>query len=306
MSNKKKNEINRIWATVITTVGVIIVALFAFPLFQRLFEPKPSPTATSTDTPIPTITFAIYTPSVIETQTALSAQTSSLHVLEQIDEQLRNSISANFSHLVPTRMKVDETFPIELLISISLTPDELATKVVENSGLATSTAEPGELVTDSGENVIITGDTIEITPQVKAVLIPTDSQAFEIQRIHDNDIQFIGSQGPTSWRWVIKAKKEGAQNLVLVVYRLIKFNGSDSWRQVKTYESEINVQITLGQRLELVDWKWVLGIIITLVIIPLFWKWYNAKHDLSLMGKLDNKGKAKNKASSGQNNKSKS
>ncbi len=59
MARKKKNDINPIWATTITTIGVIIVALFAFPPFQRLFEPKASPTAISTDTPVPTSTFTL-------------------------------------------------------------------------------------------------------------------------------------------------------------------------------------------------------------------------------------------------------
>lgn len=59
MSKKKKNEINPIWATIITTVGVIIVALFAFPPFQRLFDPEPSPTAVHTDSSAPTSTFTL-------------------------------------------------------------------------------------------------------------------------------------------------------------------------------------------------------------------------------------------------------
>lgn len=61
-ARNKKNDVNPIWTTIITTLGVIIVALFAFPPFQRLFDPDPSPTpiptATSTDTitPSPTST----------------------------------------------------------------------------------------------------------------------------------------------------------------------------------------------------------------------------------------------------------
>ena len=72
MSKKKKTpvktdvktETNKgwsvpIWVALITGVVSIIGVLFAFPPFQRMFDPEPSPTAVHTDSPAPTNTFTL-------------------------------------------------------------------------------------------------------------------------------------------------------------------------------------------------------------------------------------------------------
>jgi hypothetical protein len=85
MSKKKKKSgvSTQIWGTIITTVGVILVALFAFPPFQRIFEPAPSSTTVPTtgafsistaifqpDTLTPSPTYSdTYTPTLTPTET---------------------------------------------------------------------------------------------------------------------------------------------------------------------------------------------------------------------------------------------
>ncbi len=84
--SKKKNKTGispQIWTTIITTAGVIIVALFAFPPFQRLFDPAPSitPTAspnfTFTATNVPPLTPTV-TPTFSFTPTETLPPTSSI------------------------------------------------------------------------------------------------------------------------------------------------------------------------------------------------------------------------------------
>ena len=77
---KKKSGLSpQVWVAIITTLGVIIVALFAFPPFQRLFDPTPSPTAVSANTPFPTVAFTLQpnsqTPSPTFTETLLPTAT---------------------------------------------------------------------------------------------------------------------------------------------------------------------------------------------------------------------------------------
>jgi hypothetical protein len=76
---KKKSGISpQIWTAIITTIGVIIVALLAFPPVQELFKSKPSPTITSTlqpDTPTPSPTFT-------ETHTPTSSPTETLEPIQ--------------------------------------------------------------------------------------------------------------------------------------------------------------------------------------------------------------------------------
>lgn len=69
MSRKKKKSgmSSQIWGPIITTLGVIIVALFAFPPFQRIFEPAPSIASFSISTAI--YQPATFTPTLTPTET---------------------------------------------------------------------------------------------------------------------------------------------------------------------------------------------------------------------------------------------
>jgi len=197
--------------------------------------------------------------------------------LAKVDTELRNSLPGNISYIVPSAMKLDETFVIQLLINASLSSSELATENTESSGLATSVAEPGKLITDSGNVVTIQNNTIEITPNMKAILISADPQAFDIQSLHADDIQIVGSTSTTKWQWIIRAKKEGVQKLVIVIYRLIKIDGKENWREVESYKADIDVKVTFVQRVQSFDWKWIAGIIITLIGIPALWRYIDSQ-----------------------------
>lgn len=80
MSKKKKKfDLTPILTTVITTVGVIIVALLAFPPFQRLFDPAPAPTPIPTETSTSTMSATFHldtlTPNPTFTETYTAAPT---------------------------------------------------------------------------------------------------------------------------------------------------------------------------------------------------------------------------------------
>ena len=59
----------------------------------------------------------------------------------------------------------------------------------------------------------------------------------------------------------------------MVVYRLLQYQGQDYWREVETYKTNINVNVTVAQRIQSIDWKWLAGILITALLIPAFWRW---------------------------------
>lgn len=80
MSKKKsKTRISpQIWVAIITTAGVIIGALFAFPPFQRLFDSTPIPIPTNTPSPTAVFTFQSDTPTLSPTYTETFTPTASL------------------------------------------------------------------------------------------------------------------------------------------------------------------------------------------------------------------------------------
>jgi hypothetical protein len=162
-------------------------------------------------------------------------------------------MKSNFAYNAPQSMKLSDTVTMELLLNPSISASEL-----------------GKQITESGA---ITTGTFEITPRMKAELIAQDKDAFIITQIPEDPIQLMSATETTQWKWLITGKKGGPQLLTLVVYRLVQYQGQDYWREVTTYKTNINVNVTITQRIKSIDWKWLAGILITALLIPAFWRW---------------------------------
>jgi TIR domain len=176
--------------------------------------------------------------------------------LDQIDRALHDSLTGSIAYNVPDTIKLNETATIELLLNPSLSPGALATHVVES----------GQVVATS----------IDITPRMKAVLI-TQDDGLIVKPLDDNPEQLVAGTDTTKWTWFVTARKSGSHKLTLAVYRLITYEGKDYWREVQSYKANIEVKVTLGQRISMLDWKWIAGILITLLIVPAFWRWIDQR-----------------------------
>ena len=175
----------------------------------------------------------------------------------QIDKALKEALTGSIAYNAPQAMKLNEIATIELLLNPALEPGVLTTQVTQ----------PGEVVTAS----------VEITPRMKAVLLQQSQDAFFIQPLHDNAEQLITTTETTKWSWDLTAKIGGVQRLTLVVYRLITVDGNDNWRVVESYRSDIDVGVSLVQRILMLDWKWIAGILVTALFIPAFWRWVDQR-----------------------------
>lgn len=45
----------------------------------------------------------------------------------------------------------------------------------------------------------------------------------------------------------------------------------------ETYRAEIAVEVTPMQSLQKLDWKWIFGIVVTLLLVPGFWRWFDQR-----------------------------
>lgn len=177
--------------------------------------------------------------------------------LAMIDEALRQALPASIAYNAPQSMQLYETITLELLLDPSVEPAELEGQVTE----------PGKVVSAS----------IQVTPKMKAELLAQNKDAFDIQPLHDSPEQFISGTDTTYWTWDVTARQGGTQRLTLIIYRLISVDGEEEWRQIETYRSNVDVEITLTQRFATLDWQWVLGILITALLIPAFWRWFDKR-----------------------------
>ncbi|MBI5935478.1 MAG: hypothetical protein HY867_17385 [Chloroflexi bacterium] len=171
--------------------------------------------------------------------------------LSAVDDILTKGMVASIAFNAPQEMNLKETATIELAIDPFISEEKIAQQI-------------------EAEGQIQTG-TVLVTPLTKVTLIAQDGQAFDIQKLHDSDIQAVDEhEGTTTWQWQVTAKKGGQQTMTIVVYRLIQFQGQNYWRQVETYRADINVEVGLQQRIFAFDWKWLIGLLLTSIIIPLY------------------------------------
>ncbi len=177
--------------------------------------------------------------------------------LAQLDEILQAAAKASLAYNAPNESKLDETFLVQLLLNPSQ-----------------SEAQLGGQVTGGGQ--VVTG-TLEVTPRMKAILVTANPEAFIVQPLHDQPEQVISAAETTRWQWNVTAKQAGRQNLTLVVYRLVKYENQEYWREVESYRAEINVKVTLTQQVQALDWKWLAGSLLTLLLVPAFWRWIDQR-----------------------------
>jgi len=279
--------------SIVAMGGLLLLILFA--VSCGLFFPGATPATTPTFHPIsntqepsltetlateePTTTGAPATATLGagSTQPVEHATLSLDEELELVQAELNKSLKGKFTYAAPSSMRLNESLPIELLLNPSLSAEELGTQIVESSGLVTSTADPGVLLTTGGDEVKVVANEVDITPLMKAVLIAGDPQAFDIQPLHENEIQLVGKNTTTKWQWLVTPRKAGTQKIILVMYRQVNVDNREYWPSVETYRADIDVNVTFVQRLLMLDWKWIAGILASALLIPAFWRWYDQR-----------------------------
>jgi len=240
----------------------IVIAVLLLTACGAAATPAATAVPAPTEAPAPTTepvtqvpaTQAPASPTAVSTAEAITPSVADQ--LAQIDEILKQSISASIAYNKPQSMLLDETTTIELLLNPSLSPEALSTQVAA-----------------SGASGQVASASVQITPRMKAYLIADDSAAFAIQSVHDNPEQLVSGTETTRWAWLVTAHKSGIQKLTLVLYRLVQYQGQDYWREIESYQADIEVNVTIAQRLGSVDWEWIAGILITAMLIPAFWRW---------------------------------
>jgi len=222
--------------------------------------------ALTTATPflIPSTSDAVW----MATGTALvqqSVENEILSGLRGVDESLSQSMQSNIAYSAPQEMSLSDTVTVWLDINPPKTPEQLTDELIQNEAEMT----PAELQ-------VITAS-VEITDRMYAELTADDEDAFTILPIHSNPEQLISSEETTRWEWRLTAHTPGPHRLNFVIYRLVKYTGLEYWRPVQTYNAAIQVQMTLSQRLAVLDRKWIAGIVIAALLILAYWRWMNSR-----------------------------
>lgn len=185
------------------------------------------------------------------------------------------SYPVTYVFLPPTSMKLNQSYILDLYMSRSDSQAKLATAIVTANALATSTSEAGTLIAPGGQTVEVHGGQIEVSGNVRAELMSENPQAFEIESWNGDGIRSV--EGPTQviWQWRITPKQEGRQALILLIYQQVNINASVQWYSLPRERRVVKVDVTMGQRLSQLNWRWIISTVLAVLAIAALWRGIN-------------------------------
>lgn len=170
-----------------------------------------------------------------------------------VDNQLENMQMGSIAYNAPSKINIDDSPMIQLLLSLTETISELQDTITQQ----------GELV----------GETIKVTDRMEALLKSNDFNIIE----KTPRIQAISESMQTEWLWEIHPMKKGKYNLHLTINAYFDVNGHDTPRKIKTYDRTIFVEVTIKQNIIRFignNWKWLWAAI----VVPIVgWLWKRKK-----------------------------
>jgi len=159
---------------------------------------------------------------------------------------------ANIAFNTPESMSLNEAKKVELLLSTSLSKEDLK-KEVEKHGVEGN----------------IRGEEVKISDQMEAILTGDGFQITEVLPTR----QAISKTSETEWTWDVRALKTGKLRLHLTLNALVTIGDNPQPYPIKTYDKEYIVEVG---RIDSVvnfarnNWQWLW----TTIVLPVgAWLW---------------------------------
>lgn len=131
---------------------------------------------------------------------------------------------ANIAFQTPEVMSMGRAQEVELLFSLQKTVEELKSEL--------------------GDAFPTDGATISSAPVMEATLT---GSAFDILPAGPQR-QAVRVEDNTSWEWSVTPQQQGNQTLKLRVFAVVNIQGIAAPMEIKTFERDIPVEVTIGQR----------------------------------------------------------
>lgn len=144
--------------------------------------------------------------------------------IQAVDQILTKLDWGNIAYNVPPAMTLGNHKRIELLLSPSLPVQDLQAQLQSQAGAKSAT--------------------VRVSNRMEAQLTGT---GFSIQALNPS-LQAVTSQQTTRWAWEVTPTQPGHQELALNLSAYIQISGHDAPLVVRTYDRNIQVQVTLSQR----------------------------------------------------------
>lgn len=154
------------------------------------------------------------------------AETSRSYSTSQVDDALGTLSWGNAAFDTPTRMRFGESKQVRLVLSPTLSISQLQEQLQYR----------GEV--DSAR--------IRISNRMEATL--HGGSEFKVEALSE-ELQGVSGLEPTRWSWNVTPIEPGRQNLHLELCARIEVNARETPVRIKTFEREIQVEITVARRI---------------------------------------------------------
>jgi prepilin-type N-terminal cleavage/methylation domain-containing protein len=175
-------------------------------------------------------------------------------VLAGADAALAKLTWQELAYRAPRRMEIGASALVEVALGGNQSFDQLS-QLLQSSGNATGQRVQ---VADRME-AHLTGSGFEITPATP-------------------EIQLVSTRQPTLWQWQVKASDLGTHTLYLSLNAILKVNGKDATKSIRTFQREIVVDVTsTAGSWAFVERYWIYIVAVLSVIgalIAYIWKKY--------------------------------
>lgn len=170
--------------------------------------------------------------------------------IQQTDRTLNELESGNIAFTAPSSIQLEETGQVELLLSLSKTIQDLERELEQQ------------------ETVV--GAKIKVSDHMEANL---SGAGFEIVPITPLR-QAVSEKESTQWKWEVKAREPGRRRLHLSLNAVLS---SGRVRVLRTFDKDIEVTVTMRQRLGAFFTAHEFGSTLTAGIIVIALGWISAK-----------------------------
>ena len=187
-----------------------------------------------------------------------NATVPATNALAEVDATLKKLDLGDIAFKVPERLPLREHATVILLLSPTQNAAQLKTILRRE--------------TAAGEKVE-SAERIQISGLMEAKLV---GPAFAIRAITPEEPQLVSGKEPTEWKWDVTPKQPGQQSLHLTINAIVKYDGANRPRTVRSFDRTIQVEVPAGFSLVsgLAKQKWMIVALIALAIVALgFLSW---------------------------------
>jgi hypothetical protein len=214
---------------------------------------EPLPVETTAETPPSATGQPAPPPEPPKVTTRGAAKTAKSDQFKVIDRILEKLPLGNMAFNAPAAININATASIQLILSLSKPVAELK-----------------QMIKAEGEKQ---GESIKVSDQMEARLTGAHFQIYAVTP----ESQAIASKEVTKWVWEVKPLKAGRQMLHLTLTAEFNVDGHPTKRMIRTFDKNIEVNITLVQKAtdffeKFGQWLWA-GLIIPLA----GWLWKRRK-----------------------------